>query len=154
MPRRWFSIQILSSRKLELAKMSCQAGGWRPAFVFADACTTHGVKSGCDSCENGFPERKWWPWTRPSFFVLGSKSFCCMAAIHSARLCGSFGKEKRRSDPGSILHQHDECRRSSHMTVAFSWRDRSTSKQKKQKNSKNKSKELLWPAPQRPLHWA
>ena len=27
-------------------------------------------------------------------FVLGSKSFCCTAAIHSARLCGSFGKEK------------------------------------------------------------
>ena len=32
--------------------------GWQPAFVFADACTMHGVKSGCDSSENGFPERK------------------------------------------------------------------------------------------------
>ena len=31
------------------------------------------------------------------FFVLGSNSFCCTAAVHSARLCGSFGKEKRRS---------------------------------------------------------
>ena len=43
------------------------------------------------------------------FFVLGSKSFCCTAAIHSARLCGSFGMEKRRDGPGLILHQHDEC---------------------------------------------
>ena len=32
--------------------------GWRPAFVFANACTTHYVKSGCDSCENGFLQRK------------------------------------------------------------------------------------------------
>ena len=88
-----------SNRKLELAKMSCQAGGRR--LDFADACTTHGVKSRCDSSENGFPERKWRPRTRMSFFfVFGSKSFSCTAAIHSARLCGSFGKECRsRVDP-------------------------------------------------------
>ena len=74
---------------------------WRPEFVFADACTTDGVKSGCDSSGNGFPDRKWRRRTRPSIFVLGSKSFCCTAAIHSARLCRSFEKEKRwfRADP-------------------------------------------------------
>ena len=43
--------------------------GWRPgpALVFADACTTHRWKSGCDSSEIGFPKRKWRPWPRLSF---------------------------------------------------------------------------------------
>ena len=70
------------------------------------------------------------------FFVLGSKSFCCTAAIHSARMCGSFRMEKRRDGPGSILHQHDERSWSLHTTVAFSWRNRSLEivQAKKKKN--------------------
>ena len=49
---------LLSHRKLEQAK-GCPATkpGWRAAFLFAESCTTHGVKLGCDSSENGFPEK-------------------------------------------------------------------------------------------------
>ena len=70
------------------------------------------------------------------FFVLGSKSFCCTAAMHIARLCGSFGK--RNAGPGSILHQHDGCSRSSHTTVAFSCRNHSL-------ETVQDKKEDLWP---------
>ena len=127
--------QILSYRKLELAKLSCQAGGRR--LSLRDACTTHGVKSGCDSSENGFPERKWWQRTRPSFCFW----------FHILLLYGSYPqrspvwilREGETPVPGRSStssagdhHTHDDD-----TSEAFSLRDRSPSKQKNQEKAKN-----------------
>ena len=66
---------------------------------------------------------------------------------------------RRDAGPGSILHKHDECCRSSHTTVAFSWKNHSletvqAKKEKKKKKKKKKKKRTCSLAmPQQPLHW-
>ena len=65
--------------------------------VFADARAAHGVMSGCDSSENGFPHLQDNDGHGHACVFCFWFQVCCTAAIHSARLCGSFGKEKRRS---------------------------------------------------------
>ena len=113
--------RILSYRKRERAKTSCQPG--RQHFVFADACTTHGVKSGCDSSENGFPKKKRGPQTQLSFLFWVPNS-SAVRRLSTALACMD-PSGRRNAGPGSTLYQHDECSRSSHTTAAFSWRNRS-----------------------------
>ena len=135
--------RILSYRKIELAPR-------RLRRCCLCRCTTHGVKSGCDSSENGFHERKWRPQTRLSFFSFGSKSFCCTAAIHALACVDLLGR--RNAGPGSILEQHDECSQSSRTTVTFSWRNCSLETAQAKKKEKNLSLYGLT-MPQQPLHW-
>ena len=124
--------RILPFRKLELAKTSC----WWAALVFADAYTTHSVKSVCDLFENGLPKRIWRPLTQLSYsFLVPNPS--AVWRLSTALACVD-PSGRRNTGPGSILHQHDECSRSSHTTAAFSWRNRSLetvqAKMKKKKN--------------------
>ena len=132
MPRLWILDRTLSKRKskLELAKTSS------PAFVFVDALRMawsqdvthrwiafpkHNDGHGHDYfffyfwfqilLYGGFPQRS------PGCVDL-------LGRINAGR--------------GSILHQHDECSQSSHMTAAFSCRNRSleTIQAKKKKKKK------------------
>ena len=101
MPRRWFSIRYCPTKSLNWSRCPARqasAGGRRLSLRM------HARRK----------DRMWlvWEWLSrkkitatdtTDFFVFGSKSFChssfCLhpAAIHSARLCGSFRNQKGRS---------------------------------------------------------
>ena len=119
--------------------------GWRPAFDFADACTTHGVKSGCDSSENGFPkENEGHGHGRLFLFLVPNLSTVRLPPV----LTCVDPSGRRNAGPGSILHQHDEWQAIITLDRGIFVEGSLTVEAKKAK----KSEELLWPAPQLPLH--
>ena len=142
--RRWFSIGYCPTESLNWPRRPVLPG-WRPAFVFADECTTHGVKSRCDSSENGFPKENDGRGHDRLLLVLVPKP-SAVQRVSTALTCVD-PSGRRNAGPGSILHQQDECRQSSHTTEAFSWKNRSLETVQAKKRTHGLT------MPRQPLHW-
>ena len=117
------SYRMLSSRKLELAKTMntfCQAGDWRLSLRM------HALRTAWSQDVTRL---------RMAFLKEndghGHDCLFCFG-IQILLLYGGY-LQRSPVDPSggrnagleSILHQHDECSRSSHTSMAFSWRNRS-----------------------------
>ena len=134
MPRPWLSIGCCPTESFDWAR--------RLRWHFLCGCTTHGVKSGCDSSQNDFSpppqKKKWLPRTRLSFFYFWFQVLLLYGStcVHSTHLW--ILREGEKQVPGRSCTSTISAANHYTQLCRFSWRNRSLETVQGQKKKKEK----------------